>query len=310
MNSTSRNSRLLNSLIPTMGLSNVKNASSASASSASSAFTNVVNSGASAKNSSIISYSIISAIVILCVAAYFYFQTNIQAFWEYVKETAHSYYSSTAPSAAVATSAATDASNALSSAITAAKMASSEITHGPAGAAGSVGTAGPAGTDIVQKILPSTGGSEVFNVAANRFTYYDAEPLCKAMGAELATYEQVKEAWSKGADWCNYGWVKGQMAVYPTAESTYAKLHSGPEEERMSCGTTGVNGGYFDNPEMRYGVTCYGKKPSKDSHDESAVARGAPVSPDAVAFNQKVSKFKSEADTIALSPFNGNSWNN
>ncbi len=308
-----------------MGMATVKNASSASsASSNSSVFTTAVNAvnavnSVAAKNSSIVSYSIYSAILILCIAAYFYFQTSIQSLWSYVKEVVYAYYSSTTPSASVATSAVTDASKAVSSAITAAKMASSEITHGPAGPAGGAG-AGPAGAGgpsgredgsaIVQKILPSTGGGEVFNVAANRFTYYDAEPLCKAMGAELATYEQVKEAWSKGADWCNYGWVKGQMAVYPTAESTYAKLQSGPEEERMSCGTTGVNGGYFDNPEMRYGVTCYGKKPSKDSHDESVVAQGAPVSPDAVAFNQKVSKFKSEVDTIALSPFNGNSWNN
>ena len=164
-------------------------------------------------------------------------------------------------------------------------------------------------SQVVNKVLPSMSSSEVFNVAANRFTYYDAEPLCKAMGAELATYDQVKEAWSKGADWCNYGWVKGQMAVYPTSESTYAKLQGGPEEDRMSCGTTGINGGYFDNPEMRYGVTCYGKKPAQNTHDESAVAKGAPVSPDALAFNQKVSKFKSEADTIAVSPFNGTKWN-
>ena len=292
-----------------MGMANVKNAASSPYSAP----------AAAAANSSrflptnALHYTIYGSILILLVAAFFYFQTTIQDYWKSISQAISSYYSTTVPSATVATSAVNDATNAVSSAITAAKMASSEITQGPPPSpSSSVG--GGESAALVNKMLPSSshaaGGGEVFNVAANRFTYYDAEPLCKAMGAELATYEQVKEAWFKGADWCNYGWVKGQMAVYPTSESTYAKLQSGPEEERMSCGTTGVNGGYFDNPEMRYGVTCYGKKPSQTSHDESAVAQGAPVSPDAVAFNQKVSKFKSEVDTIALSPFNGNSWNN
>ena len=68
---------------------------------------------------------------------------------------------------------------------------------------------------IFDKLVPNDK-KEVFNISKNEYNYYDAEPLCRALGAELATYDQVKEAWSKGADWCNYGWVKGQAAVYPT----------------------------------------------------------------------------------------------
>ena len=94
---------------------------------------------------------------------------------------------------------------------------------------------------IVEKILP--GKKEVFNIVQDKYTYSDAEPLCKAFGAELATYDQVKEAWGKGADWCNYGWVKGQAAVYPTQEETYKKLQAGPEGQRGSCGIPGINGG-------------------------------------------------------------------
>lgn len=160
---------------------------------------------------------------------------------------------------------------------------------------------------LMEKILP--GGSDIFNVSSNKYTYYDAEPLCKALGAELATYDQVKEAWKNGADWCNYGWVKGQLAVYPTGDETYQKLQAGPEEQRMACGTPGVNGGHFDNPEMRFGVTCAGKKPVQSKHDEDIAAKGAPVSPDAFAFDKKVSQFKSEADHIGILPFNGNRWN-
>ena len=66
---------------------------------------------------------------------------------------------------------------------------------------------------LVEKILP--GRQQVFNVSKNSYTYYDAEPLCKALGAELATYEQVKQAYEQGADWCNYGWVKGQWQSIP-----------------------------------------------------------------------------------------------
>jgi hypothetical protein len=48
---------------------------------------------------------------------------------------------------------------------------------------------------ILESVLPLNGPPEVFNVSKNEFSYYDAEPLCKALGAELATYEQIKDAY-------------------------------------------------------------------------------------------------------------------
>ena len=163
---------------------------------------------------------------------------------------------------------------------------------------------------ITEKILPSGTSNEVFNVSDNKFTYYDAEPLCKALGAELATYEQLKNAWSKGADWCNYGWVKGQMAIYPTQQGTYDKLQAGPEDERMACGTTGINGGFFDNPDMLYGVNCYGKKPSQSSHDEEKLMEQGkiPKSPSTLKVDNLVNKFKTEADSLFVKPFNDDKW--
>jgi hypothetical protein len=98
------------------------------------------------------------------------------------------------------------------------------------------------------------------------------------------------------------------MAVYPTSTESYKKLQQGSAEDSASCGTAGLNGGYFDNPEMRFGVTCYGPKPAKDDHDEAQVSKGAPISPDAIAFDRKVKKFKSEVDTIPILPFSGNKW--
>lgn len=163
-------------------------------------------------------------------------------------------------------------------------------------------------SSVVEKVLPQGGNAQVFNVSKNTFTFYDAEPLCKALGAELATYEQVKDAYEKGADWCNYGWTKGQMAVYPTQKETWEKLQQGPEEQRRACGNPGMNGGFFDNPELRYGVNCYGSKPSQSSHDATKVALGTPSSPGALEFDKKVSKFRSQSDNIGILPFNTGKW--
>ena len=158
----------------------------------------------------------------------------------------------------------------------------------------------------VEKILP--GRKEVFNISANNYTYYDAQALCKSLGSELATYDQVKEAYDQGADWCNYGWTEGQMAVYPTQEGSWKKLQEGPEDQRTSCGRPGLNGGYFDNPELQFGVNCHGIKPSQSKHDASAIAAGAsaPLSPEAIALEKKVAAYRGK-DTPIM-PFSSSKW--
>jgi hypothetical protein len=166
-----------------------------------------------------------------------------------------------------------------------------------------VAVASPA--TVVDKLLP--GKKEVFNVSSNKYIYGDAEPLCKALGAELATYDQVKAAFDQGADWCNYGWTKGQLALYPTQEQTWEKLQLGPEGQRQACGRPGVNGGYFDNPELRFGVNCYGAKPQQSAHD-SAINKGVPISPDALDFDKKVAMYRSDADDIGVLPFREGAW--
>jgi hypothetical protein len=175
-------------------------------------------------------------------------------------------------------------------------------TDGSSGGLAGVSADGSAGGES------ASGAAEVFNISKNTFTYYDAEPLCKALGAELATYDQVKEAWTKGADWCNYGWTKGQMAVYPTSKDTYAALQKGTPEQQLSCGRPGVNGGYFDNPELLYGVNCYGPKPAQSKHDQAQAAIATPVSPEAYEFDKKVAQFKAQSESIGILPFNKNSW--
>ena len=163
--------------------------------------------------------------------------------------------------------------------------------------------------NILNKILPM-GTKEVFNISSNDYTFYDAEPLCRALGAELATYDQVEKAWSNGADWCNYGWSKGQVAIYPTQKDTWDKLQGGEPDEHTACGEPGVNGGYFDNPEMRFGVNCYGIKPDQSSNDERLLMENGTI-PKTVAtlkIDQQIQDIKNNIDMIGLLPFNGNKW--
>jgi len=156
-------------------------------------------------------------------------------------------------------------------------------------------------------LLPTKG--EVFNVSRNIYTYSDASAVCSAFDAELATYEQVKEAYEKGADWCNYGWTKGQMAVFPTQKETYEKLQKGPAEYRTACGQPGVNGGYFDNPDLRFGVNCYGHRPAQNATDElqnSGV--DLPPTTEMIEYDKRVQKFREQLGTTTVLPFRKGQW--
>jgi hypothetical protein len=150
---------------------------------------------------------------------------------------------------------------------------------------------------------------EVYNVSKNIYTFHDAAAVCAANDGELATYEQVKDAHEKGADWCNYGWVKGQMAVYPTQKATYEKLQKAAPEFRNACGKPGVNGGHFDNPDLRFGVNCYGVKPAKKASDELLESMVAlPASPAEIEFEKQVQKFRDQMDNTSILPFRKGQW--
>ena len=115
------------------------------------------------------------------------------------------------------------------------------------------------------------GEMEVFNIRNNIFSYDDAKKVCRAFGSELATFEQVQESYNEGSNWCNYGWTKGQMALYPTQYSEWKKLQDNDslnDDQKNSCGRPGINGGYFDNPNLKFGVNCYGVK--SEAMDEEA----------------------------------------
>ena len=98
----------------------------------------------------------------------------------------------------------------------------------------------------------------VFHISDNVFTRAESTAACQALGARLATLEELQEAHRQGAHWCSYGWSQDGLALYPTQQSEWEKL---PARLRSTCGMPGVNGGVFRDPEMRFGVNCFGALP-------------------------------------------------
>ncbi len=152
---------------------------------------------------------------------------------------------------------------------------------------------------------PEAGTKQVFHIADNLFTYDDAEAVCRAYGSELATYDQMVDAYKKGANWCSYGWTKEQMALYPIQYSYWQKLQDSDPEEAGSCGVPGINGGFFENPNMQFGVNCYGAKrgPRKDEKVKDIY-----VSDKERAIRAKVAAFQKQLGKFKLLPFNEDKW--
>lgn len=146
---------------------------------------------------------------------------------------------------------------------------------------------------------------QVFNVSENVYTYDDADAVCKVFGSELATYEQLVDAYKNGADWCNYGWTKGQMALYPTQYKSWLNMQDNDPDNRDNCGLPGINGGYFDNKNMLFGVNCYGVKPSPRDHEK---IRRKTLSDKDVRDARKVAELRSKMNSINILPFNEDKW--
>jgi len=150
---------------------------------------------------------------------------------------------------------------------------------------------------------------QVFNIPGNDYVYPDAKALCTAYGSRLATYKEVEDAYKGGAEWCNYGWSEGQMALFPTQQKTWDKLQK-IEGHENDCGRPGINGGYMKNPAVKYGVNCYGYKPQMTAEEEELMAT-SPIYPKTkkdMAMEQRVQYWKNKLSSILVSPFNHTSW--
>jgi hypothetical protein len=150
---------------------------------------------------------------------------------------------------------------------------------------------------------------QVFNIPGNYYTYDNAKALCTAYGADLASYEQIEKAYNNGAEWCNYGWSKNQLALFPTQKKTYDTLQ-GIKGHENDCGRPGINGGYIANPNVKFGVNCYGNKPKISEEEEELMKTVSPypVTAEDMAFQKKVDYMKNNINQILVSPFNQNLW--
>ena len=116
--------------------------------------------------------------------------------------------------------------------------------------------------------------NEVFSTNNKLWTYEQAPYVCKKLGSELATYDQLVNAAKTGANWCNIGWFKKGVvenekgekilanAAFPVQKDYYKKTGNqcGPklnplfEKEDYSV----QNVGLYDN--YKFAVNCYGDK--------------------------------------------------
>lgn len=140
---------------------------------------------------------------------------------------------------------------------------------------------------------------QVYNISENVFNYEQAQAVCRANNAELASLEQMIKAYEQGADWCNYGWSKNQLALYPTQLETWTRNQN--TDMKDSCGKPGVNGGYFENTNNLFGVNCYGVKPPRRGQNVNNPPYQAVSDIDMNASLYKGANFE-------ISPFNKNKW--
>ena len=165
---------------------------------------------------------------------------------------------------------------------------------------------GPDGAAPVPEI---TYEKQVFHIPGNKYTFKDAKAVCAAYGGDLASYDQIDEAFDEGADWCSYGWSKDQMAFFPTQKAKYDALQKKKGHEH-DCGRPGINGGYIANPNVRFGINCYGYKPEITAQEEKMMREsdGMPVTKKEKDFKKLVEKWKTKIPDIIVAPFNNNNW--
>lgn len=138
----------------------------------------------------------------------------------------------------------------------------------------------------------SNHNDEVFLISNQLYNWEEAKCKCESYGARLATKAELTESYNKGAHWCNYGWIDGNEAYYPVQQceldkkvenirnyyDLLKKHYQDPEKYTLQmvnearnkmhkehafefCGkSAGLNGGKFMS-KVKFGATCYGKKP-------------------------------------------------
>jgi len=157
-------------------------------------------------------------------------------------------------------------------------------------------------------LLPNPTKKEVFHIANQDYTYSQSKCKCESYGGRLATKAEVIDAYNNGANWCNYGWTDNQSAYYPVQQCDWDILQKNnerlPDKDKKYCGLPGINGGYFANPELKFGANCFGVKP-KGELNKPKVPYCPPMN-----FCKLESNFEAshKLDTDEIVGFNNEQW--
>jgi hypothetical protein len=163
------------------------------------------------------------------------------------------------------------------------------------------------------KLLEVLEKKQVFHIANQDYTYDQAKCKCESYNAKLATKNDMTNAYNNGANWCTYGWSDGQNAYYPVQQCDWdilqEELKEYPEDsmerKKRYCGNPGLNGGYFPNPKLKFGVNCYGVKPKGKTGSKLKTPYCPPVNFCKLDANFEASH---KLDTDEISPFNNDKW--
>jgi len=166
--------------------------------------------------------------------------------------------------------------------------------------------------DASGNIIVTTNSNtpEVFNIANNLYRYEDAQAICRVYDSRLATYDEIEQSYENGAEWCNYGWSADQMAFFPTQKNTWDDLQKTDKTQKNKCGRPGINGGFFKNPNIKFGVNCFGIKPEADKDDLIRMKdRPIPKNDAEKKLDEKVEFWKKhKTDMLNVSSFNRDKW--
>lgn len=169
------------------------------------------------------------------------------------------------------------------------------------------GSSGP--TPGPTPIPEITSFEQVYHVPGNEYTYNDAKALCGAYGGRLANIREMQSAYKEGGDWCSYGWSDDQLALFPTQYKRWKNLQKVDGHEN-DCGRPGLNGGYIDNPNVRFGANCFGHRP-KITPLEAQIMEYTPTHPitrQEQKFDERVDYWREKLNDILVSPFNPKHW--
>ena len=97
------------------------------------------------------------------------------------------------------------------------------------------------------------------------------------------------------------------MALFPTQQKTYDELQK-IEGHENDCGRPGVNGGYMINPNLRFGVNCYGMKPDMKNKDKKYM-EASKTKVHKTNHNHGSGQNSRNTDNVIVASFNTTDWN-